>query len=269
MRSTLRRPPRKDCGYGNEDIIEVCEPRACLLRLRRAAKAKRLIEQLFAREDGARATDASQGSQAIDGSLKLIGWSLARRVVEVRRHIKNDLALTFKQKSQEGKSEPGLSVLAPSAVELQDNAQMRQWTVLVTDIRYELAAIGRLYRDRCDCRACPVSGFDELKKQWGWGGCVTQDMRRSRLTVRAVALIYSWWSCYVRVANPQARREALTSRLLLLAAFGRTLSPNRRSRSISVAPDRRRQDAPLRLMGCLAFLSFAHRMRGFAAWCAR
>ena len=39
---------------------------------------------------------------------------------------------------------------------------------------------------------------------------------------RAVALIYNWWSWYVRAANPEARREALTSRPLLLAAVGRT-----------------------------------------------
>jgi hypothetical protein len=61
----------------------------------------------------------------------------------------------------------------------------------VTDVKYELAAIGQLYRDRCDCRACQVSGFDELKNQWVWGGFT---MHRSQLTARAVALIYNWWS---------------------------------------------------------------------------
>jgi hypothetical protein len=39
-----------------------------------------------------------------------------------------------------------------------------------------------------------------------------------------VALVYKWWSWYMRAANPQARREALTSRPLLLAAVGRTAS---------------------------------------------
>jgi len=46
-------------------------------------------------------------------------------------------------------------------------------------------------------------------------------MHRSELTARAVALVYNWWNWYVRAANPQARREALTSRPLLLAAVGR------------------------------------------------
>jgi hypothetical protein len=48
-------------------------------------------------------------------------------------------------------------------------------------------------------------------------------MHCSQLTARAVALIYNWWSWYVRAANPSARHEALTSRLLLLAAVGRAL----------------------------------------------
>ena len=49
-------------------------------------------------------------------------------------------------------------------------------------------------------------------------------MHRSQVTARAVALVYNWWSWYVRAANPQARREALTSRPLLLAAVGRATS---------------------------------------------
>jgi hypothetical protein len=49
-------------------------------------------------------------------------------------------------------------------------------------------------------------------------------MKRSQLTARAVALVYNWWSWYVRAANPGARREAITSRPLLLAAVGRSTS---------------------------------------------
>ena len=64
---------RGDCGYGNEDIIDVCEQRgrAYLLRLRKTANVKRLIERLFRREDWTRATEASQGWQAIEDSFKL------------------------------------------------------------------------------------------------------------------------------------------------------------------------------------------------------
>ena len=73
--------------------------------------------------------------------------------------------------------------------------------MLVTDVAYDLNAIGQLYRDRCDCE----NGFNELKNQWGWGGFSTQVMHRSELTAWVVALVYNWWNWYVRAANPQAQ----------------------------------------------------------------
>jgi hypothetical protein len=203
---------RGDCGFGNEDIIAICEERklSYLLRLRQTANVKRLIERLFGREDWTRATEASQGWQAIEDSIKLSGWSKARRVVVLRRRIKHDLALTSKHHDKQ-------RVLALAHDEVQDAAQVWEYTVLVTDAPYEIAAIGQMYRDRCDSE----NGFDELKNQWGWGGFTTKDMPRNQITARAVALVYNWWSWYVRAANPGARREALTSRPLLLAAVGR------------------------------------------------
>jgi len=65
------------------------------------------------------------------------------------------------------------------------------------------------------------NGFDELKNQWGWGGYTTQDIEQCNLSAQAVALVYHWWSGYMRLANPKARLEAITSRPLLLAAVGR------------------------------------------------
>jgi Transposase DDE domain group 1 len=211
---------RGDCGYGNEDIIDVCEQRGLpyLLRLRKTANVKRLIERLFTREGWTRATEASQGWQAIEDELRLNGWSKARRVVVLRRRIKRDIALTAKKRGN--KDDSGQLVLALAHDDVQDNTQIWEYTVLVTNAQYDIAAIGQLYRDRCDCE----NGFDELKNQWGWGGFTTKDMHRSQVTARAVALVYNWWSWYVRAANPQARREALTSRPLLLAAVGRATS---------------------------------------------
>jgi hypothetical protein len=209
---------RGDCGYGNEGIIEVCEQRGqrYLLRLRKTANVKRLIERLFRREDWTHASELSQGWEAIEDELRLSGWSRARRVVVLRRRIKHDLALTARR----GAQDEGQLVLALPHDEVQEGAQVWEYTVLVTDVSYDISAIGQLYRDRCDCE----NGFDELKNQWGWGGFTTQDMHRSQMTARTVALVYNWWSWYVRAANPKARREALTSRPLLLAAVGRSVS---------------------------------------------
>ena len=99
---------RGDCGYGNEDVIDVCEQhqRAYLLRLRKTTNVKRLIERLFNRHEWSRATEASQGWQAIEDNIKLSGWSRERSVVVLRRRIKNDVALTAK-KGRKGNSETG------------------------------------------------------------------------------------------------------------------------------------------------------------------
>jgi hypothetical protein len=56
--------------------------------------------------------------------------------------------------------------------------------------------------------------------RWGSGGYTTHDIERCALSARAVALIYNWWSGYVRLAHPKTRPEAITSRPKLLAAVG-------------------------------------------------
>jgi hypothetical protein len=91
-----------------------------------------------------------------------------------------------------------------------------EYSVLVTNTGYALEAIGQLYRDRADCE----NGFDELKNQWG-SSYTPHDLERCNLSARAVALIYNWWSWYVRLAHPKARLEAITSRPLLLAGVAR------------------------------------------------
>lgn len=97
------------------------------------------------------------------------------------------------------------------------DTKLWEYAVLVTNTTHPLDAMGQLYRDRADCE----NGFDELTNQWGWGGYTTHDLERCNLSARAVALIYNWWSWYVRLAHPQARREAITSRPLLLAGVAR------------------------------------------------
>ena len=53
------------------------------------------------------------------------------------------------------------------------------------------------------------------------GGFTTQDLTRCRLLAGMVALIYNWWSLFVRLADPEHHREAITSRPLLLSAIAR------------------------------------------------
>jgi hypothetical protein len=92
-----------------------------------------------------------------------------------------------------------------------------EYAVLVTNTDYEVLSLGQLYRDRADSE----NAFDELKNQWGWGGFTTHDLHRCQLAARGVALAYNWWSLFVRLAHPDARREAITSRPWLMSSVGR------------------------------------------------
>ncbi len=139
---------RGDCGYGHEDIIDVCEQRGCpyLLRLRKTANVKRLIQRLFSRQDW---THANQGRQTVEDELRLSGWRQARRVVVLRRLIKHDEALAAQRGAKARFDEQLVLALPFDAV--QDNTQLWKYPMLVTNARNDLAAIGQLYRDRCDC----------------------------------------------------------------------------------------------------------------------
>jgi hypothetical protein len=65
------------------------------------------------------------------------------------------------------------------------------------------------------------NNFDELKNHWGWGGFTTHDPTRCRLMARTVALVANWWNLFVRLADPEHHREAITTRPLLLEAIAR------------------------------------------------
>jgi hypothetical protein len=204
---------RGDCALGNEPVMAELEAlqQPYLFKLRQTAGAKRMIERQWSRADWC---SVGQGWEAVEDQLKLMGWSKARRVVVLRRAAKGDLVAAAK-KRRASASGPAQQILQFG----EENASLTIWeyAVLVTDTAYPLAAIGQLYRDRADCE----NGFDELKNQWGWGGYTTHDLERCNLSARAVALVYNWWSWYVRLAHPKARLEAITSRPLLLAGVGR------------------------------------------------
>lgn len=219
-----RRPRlvRGDCAFGNEVVMRELEDieQPYLFKLKQTSNVKRLIERQWGRRDW---VDAGQGWQACDDKLTLTGWTQARRVVVMRRAIKGELAVQ-PSKAKRGRANAkadGAQAARQACLQFDDdrNAPVRLWeyVVLVTNTSYDAQHMGQMYRDRADCE----NGFDELKNQWGWGGYSTQDIERCNLAARAVALIYNWWSWYVRLANPQARLEALTSRPLLLAAVGR------------------------------------------------
>jgi hypothetical protein len=195
---------RGDAGLGVEPVLEALEERgqSYLFKLRLTANVKRYIEKLFFEHDW---SEAAEGWEGRDGELKLSGWSRARRVVVLRRTLRGEALLVDESQG----------MLA--FIETDVAAKRYEYAVLVTNLNHEVLTIAQLYRDRADSE----NAFDELKNQWGWGGYTTQDLARCRLSALAVALIYNWWSLFVRLGNPQARLEAITSRPFLLSAVAR------------------------------------------------
>jgi hypothetical protein len=208
-----RRPKlvRGDCGLGSDGIMRELEARgqAYLFKLRLSRNVKRHMEQLF-RASGWE--DAGQGWEGIDRRLALTGWEGLRRVVVLRRPLVGEMLLTQGEKN-------GPQCLGFIEADRKNGKRITgyEYAVLVSHPDYEMLSLGPLYRDRADAE----NAFDELKNQWGWGGFTTHDLHRCRLSARAVALIYNWWSLFVRLAHPQARLEALTSRPWLISSVGR------------------------------------------------
>ena len=192
---------RGDIAYGNEAVLAEAEARdqAYLTKLRLTVNVKRLIQKLF-RANGWE--EAGQGWEGLEDTLKLAGWSRARRVVVLRRKLTGEMLITGKEDRQD----------EFAFIEGDIPTARYEYAVLVTSTQYEILTLAQLYRDRADAE----NNFDELKNQWGWGGFTTQDLARCRIMARMVALVYNWWTLFVRLAHPHKHFEAISSRPLLL-----------------------------------------------------
>lgn len=192
---------RGDVAFGNESVLREAEARRqpYLTKLRVTKNVKALIQTLF------RSTaweEAGHGWEGVEATLRLSGWSRARRVVVLRRPLTGEMLMTEKDDDQE----------RLAFIESDGPTKRYEYTVLVTSTSYEILTLAQLYRDRADAE----NNFDELKNQWGWGGFTTQDLARCRLMARMVALVYNWWTLFVRLAQPHKHFEAISSRPLLL-----------------------------------------------------
>ena len=155
-----------------------------------------------------------------------MGWDATRRVVVLRRPLQGEVLIA--------QEDSGQQLLGFIQADRKEGKRITGYehAVLVTNLDHEILSLGQLYRDRADAE----NAFDELKNQCsiktkaatrGWGGFTTHDLHRCQLSARAVALIYNWWSLgaglgpFVRLAHPEARREAITSRPWLMSSVGR------------------------------------------------
>jgi Transposase DDE domain group 1 len=200
---------RGDLSWGTERMMHEAEQRELpyVFKLKKTSKVNRPIEKLWGRQDW---VSAGAGWQGLSSELQLTGWSRARRVVILRRPLRETVAVS------EEEQQTGQRVFSGMAA-LRRGQELYEYTVLVTSLPDEVLSIAQLYRDRAEAENI----FDELKNQWGWTGFTTQDVRRCQILARTIAVIYNWGSLFTRLAIPNRHTEAITSRPLLLNGVAR------------------------------------------------
>ena len=93
-----------------------------LLKLRLTANVKRMIEKLASAREW---VDAGQGFEAKESEVRLVGWSRQRRVIVLRRRLKDAVGLRL---SDDG-GPPQLAF-----VEIGEAAEVYEYSVLVTSL---------------------------------------------------------------------------------------------------------------------------------------
>jgi hypothetical protein len=194
-----------DANFGNERMMSECETRSqnYLFRQRHTKGVKQMIQMLECQGGWQKVRQEWEGCE---GELRLTGWTRARR------------AVVFRRCRQRAESAGKIPLLEQSGLQVASQP-LYEYAVLVSNLKENLTTLLHLYRQRADVE----NAYDELKNQWGWGGFTTRDLLRCQMAAWTVALVYNWWSLFVRCADPQRAREAITSRPLLLYSVGRII----------------------------------------------
>jgi hypothetical protein len=210
LRQSQPRFVRGDCNWGTERAMEGAEQRKLpyLFKLKQSVNVKKLIAKLLGNDQW---VDAGQKWQGPDTELQLSGWSQKRRVVVLRRPLREGVA---EEKNSKQKAAKQLTLDLPEAAH---QGVRYEYAVLVTSLRDEVRTIAQHYRDRGDSE----NNFDELKNQWGWAGFTTHDRKRCQVMARITALIYNWWTIFMRLGIADRHAEAITSRPLALHGIAR------------------------------------------------
>ena len=150
--------------------------------------------------------------------------------------------------------------------EIVEAGPEHEYGVLVTSLEGERLTVAQLYRGPADVE----NASDELKNQWGWGGFMTHDLKHTRIMVRMNALSCNWWPVYARRIDPDARREAKTSRPMMMDGVARVTRHGRQTTLVlTIAP---RAAARLResfeeMARFLRELSTAPQLAQVERWC--
>jgi hypothetical protein len=206
---------RGDCNWGSERAMQGAEQRnvAYVFKLKQTANVRKLLERLFGKGEWG---DAGQQWQGLSTELRLSGWSRTRRVVVLRRALSEARQQAAARKERKRNTAKQLILDLP---ELTHGGVRYEYAVLVTSMQDEVRAIAQHYRDRGDSE----NNFDELKNQWAWAGFTTQDRKRCQMMARITALIYNWWTIFMRLGIPDKHAEAVSSRPLALHGIARRI----------------------------------------------
>jgi hypothetical protein len=205
---------RGDCNWGTERAMEGAEQRNLpyVFKLKQTANVKKLIQRLFGNDQW---EEAGQQWQGLSTELRLAGWSKARRVVVLRRPLREEARGEAKDaKKRKRKAAQQLTLDLPEVTHL---GVRYEYAVVVTSLPDEVRTIAQHYRDRGDSE----NNFDELKNQWAWSGFTTHDRKRCQIMARLTALVYNWWTIFMRLGIPEKHAEAVTSRPLALYGIAR------------------------------------------------
>src|SRR6266566_9624307 len=207
---------RGDCHWGAEKALLGAEDRKLgyLFKLKQSTNVKKLIGQIFRKEEW---VEAGQQWQGRDDVLRLSGWSKERRVVVLRRPLKSRPEAEAEAETGDKKKSKAAKQLTLDLPELTYQGMQYEYAVLVTSLPDEVRTIAQHYRDR----GAAENNFDELKNQWGWAGFTTQDRKRCQIMGRIIALVYNWWTIFMRLGIPEKHAEAITSRPLALHGIAR------------------------------------------------
>ena len=185
-----------------------------VFKLKQSANVKKLIGQIFRKEEW---TEAGQQWQGREEVLRLSGWSKERRVVVLRRPTQDRRIAEPETVSKKKSKQKATKQLTLDLPELTYQGVQYEYVVLVTALVDEVRTVAQHYRDRGDAE----NNFDELKNQWGWAGFTTQDRKRCQIMGRIIALVYNWWTIFMRLGIPEKHAEAITSRPLALHGIAR------------------------------------------------
>jgi len=196
---------------GTERAMEGAEQRqmAYLFKLKQTANVKKLIGRLFGRNEW---VEAGQPWQGLATELQLSGWTKTRRVVVLRRPLRQDEGEA--EGAKKTKRKAGQQLHLPETTHL---GVRYEYAVLVKSMQDEVRTIAQHYRGRGDAE----NNFDELKNQWAWSGFTTHDRKRCQIMARITALVYNWWAIFMRLGIPDKHVEAVTSRPLALYGIAR------------------------------------------------